>query len=124
MRTTTRQANGVAILNITGNIIGQTVPQVRRAILTQIDSNETPRILINFKGVHKMDSGGLGTPMSAYKMARAKNGRIGIINVGKNINNLIVKSRLINIFEHFNTEDAAISEMARSFENGHNIKES
>ena len=47
MKTTTREEIGVAIVNLTGNIIGQAVPQVRRAIFTQIDSNETPRILIN-----------------------------------------------------------------------------
>ena len=40
-----------------------------------------------------MDSGGFGTLRSAYKIARAKNGRIDIINVGKNINNLIGQSR-------------------------------
>lgn len=115
MITTTRQENGVAIVNLTGNIMGEAIPEVRHAILTQIDNTDTPRILIDFKGVHKMDSGGLGTLMSAYKMARAKNGRIGIINVGKNINNLIVKSRLINIFEHFNTENAALSKLRRCF---------
>ena len=115
MTTTTRQEKGVAIVNLTGNIMGEAIPQVKRAIFTQIDSNEVPRILINFAGVHKMDSGGLGTLMSAYKLARAKNGRIGIINVGKNIRNLIVKSRLIRIFEHFNTEDAAVSKLGRSF---------
>lgn len=115
MTTTTRQEKGVAIVNLTGNIMGEAIPQVRRAILTQIDSTEVPRILINFEGVHKMDSGGLGTLLYAYKMARAKNGRVGIINVGENISNLIVKSRLINIFEHFNTEAAAVSKLARSF---------
>ena len=115
MTTTTLQENGVSIVNFTGNIIGEAVPQVRRAIVRQIDSTETPRILINFKGVHKMDSGGLGTLLSAYHMVRAKKGRIGIINVGNNISNLIVKSRLIRIFEHFNAEDAAVSELARTF---------
>ena len=115
MTITTRQGSGVAIVDLTGNIMGEAIPKVRQAIVTQIDKTKTPRILLNFEGVHKMDSGGLGTLMSAYKLARAKNGRIGIINVGSNIRNLIVKSRLISIFEHFTTEDAAVSKLARPF---------
>ncbi len=112
---TTTQKNGIAIVELTGNIIGEAIPQLRQEIITHIDKNETPRILMNLKGVHKMDSSGLGTLANVYNLARAKNGRIGIINVGRNISSLLVKSRLINIFEHYTTKNAALSSLARRF---------
>lgn len=110
---TLREKDNVAILQPTGNIIGTAVQDMRTVMTNQIDTAEKPLILIDFQRVQKMDSGGLGTLMSAYKLARAKNGRIAIIHVGKNIKNLIVRSRLINMFEHFSTEAAAIYGLKR-----------
>ena len=115
MTTIIRQKNGITILELTGKIIGEAIPDLRAIMIRQIDTSETPHFLINFERVHKMDSSGLGTLISVHNMARVKQGRIGIINVGKNIKNLIVQSRLINIFEHFETEAAALSELSRRY---------
>lgn len=113
MSTTIRQQDGIVIIEPTGKIIGEAIPELREIMIKQIDKSETPCILINLKSVHKIDSAGLGTLINAYTMARAKKGRIGVINVGKNIKNLIVQTRIINIFEHFNTENAAVRALSR-----------
>ena len=113
MSITIRQKDGIVILEPTGKIMSEVIPELREIMTTQIDKSETPRILIDLKRVHKMDSAGLGTLINAYNMARAKKGRIGVINVGKNIKNLIVQTRIINIFEHFNTENAAVFAFSR-----------
>lgn len=115
MSITIRQQDGIIILEPTGKIIGEAIPELRDALITYIDKSKTPCILINLKRVHKMDSAGFGTFIVAYKMARAKKGRIGIINVGKNIKSLIVQTRLINIFEHFSTEDAAVKAFSKKY---------
>ena len=115
MTTITHEKDGVAIVQLNGNIIGAAIPEMREVVYKQIDMTDTPRIVIDFKGVHKMDSSGLGTLLNSYNMARAKNGRIGIIHVGKNIRNLIVRSRLINLFEYFKTEEVAVSKLSRGF---------
>ena len=41
-------------------------------------------------------------------MAARKKGRIGVINVGKHIKNLVALNWLVNLFEHFDSEDAAV----------------
>lgn len=112
MATTIRQKDGVAILEPTGKIMGTSVSELRNAITAQIDASDAPRILINFERVSMMDSSGLGTLMGAHVAATRKKGRVGVINVGTNIKNLIVRSRLVSIFEHFDTEDAAVSALA------------
>ena len=112
MATTIRQKHGVAILEPSGKIMGSSVSELREAITSQIDASEAPRILINFDRVNMMDSSGLGTLMGAHVAATRKKGRIGVINVGTNIKNLIVRSRLVSIFEHFDTEDAAVSALS------------
>lgn len=109
MATTIREEKGVSILEPNGRIMGASVSELREAITSQIDASENPRILINFARVSMMDSSGLGTLMGAHVAATRKKGRIGVIHVGKNIKNLIVRSRLVSIFEHFENEEEAIS---------------
>lgn len=61
-----------------------------------------------FHDVKMMDSSGLGTLMEVHMSVTQKGGRIGIINVGTHINNLLVMSHLISHFEHFDSENEAI----------------
>ncbi len=112
MATTIRQSDGVTILEPSGKIMGTAVSELRDAITAQIDATDTPRLLINFENVSMMDSSGLGTLMGAHVAAKRLDGRIGVINVGKNIKNLIVRSRLVSIFEHYDSEEAAVSALA------------
>ena len=115
MSTTIRQKDRIVIIEPTGKIIGEVVPELRKILINHIDKSKKPYILINLKRVYKMDSAGLGTFIFVYNMVRAKGGRIGIINVGKHIKNLIVQSRLINILEHFSTEDAAVKAFSNNY---------
>ena len=112
MTTTTRLKNGVPILEPNGKIIGTAASELQEKLVSQIDASNTSTILINFKGVNKIDSSGLGTLVSAYIAAKRKKGRIGIINVGRNIKSLVVQNRLIHIFEHFENEDAAVASLS------------
>lgn len=109
MATEVRQQDGVTILEPNGKIVGPSVSELREVILPEIESADAPRILINFENVNMIDSSGLGALMEARTLASRKNGRIGVTNVGKHIRNLIVLSRIVSLFEHFDNEADAIS---------------
>lgn len=112
MTTTTRWKDDIVILAPTGKIIGDAIPELRETMIKQIDTTYTPRILIDLEKVRRMDSSGLGLLIRAHTAVRQRNGHIGVINVGKHIRNLIVQSRLLCLFEHFDTEDAAITALS------------
>ena len=112
MATQIRQQNGISILEPSGKIVGSAVWELREVISPQIADADTPRLLINFENVNMIDSAGLGALMEARALANRKQGRIGVIHVGKHIKNLIVLSRLVSAFEHFDNEDEAISALA------------
>ena len=112
MTTQIRQKNGITILEPNGKIVGAAVLELREVISPQIEVSDEPRILINFEGVNMIDSSGLGALMEARALANRKKGRIGVIHVGKHIKNLIVLSRLVSIFEHFDSEEAAVSALS------------
>ena len=99
----------VTIIEPHGKIVGSNVLTLRTAILPHIGANEDPRIVINFAHVYRMSSSGLGMLTQAHALAKRKNGRMAVIHVSKHINNLLILSRLSSLFEHFETEAAAIS---------------
>ncbi len=103
---------GVTVLEPTGKIIGEAIPELREVLTKKIHTTRTPRILLNLGRVRGMDSAGLGTLLAAYTATKQKDGRIGVINVGKNIRNLIVQTRLVNVFERFENEKAAITALS------------
>lgn len=112
MKINVSHRDNVIILTPIGKIIGPAVSDLRKTIDEQLaNASDSPKILINFADVSMLDSSGLGTLMGTHVSVVRKNGRVAVINVGANIKNLIVRSRLISVFEHFDTEDEAIESL-------------
>lgn len=114
MATTTRLKGGIPILEPHGKIVGPAVSELREKLaLELLGAVNTPCFLINFEHVHKIDSSGLGMLVNVHVIAMQLKSRIGIINIGRHIKNLLVLSRLVNLFEHFESEEAAILALAK-----------
>ena len=112
MNTQIRQQNGVSILEPSGKIVGASILGLWETLSPEIEEHDTPRILIDFGKVNQIDSSGLGALLDARALTKRKNGRIGVINVGKNIRNILVLTRIITEFEHFDNEDDAIAALS------------
>lgn len=102
--------DGVIVLKLSGRIVGIAGGELRQVIEEQLQSvSGSPKFLFDFADVSRMDSSGIGTLIGLHVSVARKSGRIGVINVSNNINNLLVIGRLITIFEHFDSEDEAIA---------------
>ena len=112
MATQIRQQDGITILEPSGKIVGSSASELRKTISPQIEASDEPRVLINFEHVNRIDSSGLSALIEARVAATRKKGRIGIVNVGKHIKNLVALNRLISLFECFDSEDAAVSALS------------
>ena len=112
MATQIRRQDGITILEPSGKIVGSSASELRKAISPQIEAYDEPRVLINFEHVNRIDSSGLSALMEARVAATRKRGRIGVVNVGKHIKNLVALNRLVSLFECFDNEDAAVSELS------------
>ncbi len=112
MTTKVRKQNGITIVEPKGKIVGPATSELRKVLSPQIMASDPPCILINFEHVNKIDSSGLGVLMEVRALTNRKKGRLGVVNVGKQIKNLIVLNRLVRYFEHFDSEDSAISALA------------
>lgn len=112
MTTRIYEQNGISILELKGKIVGSAVSELREVLLPKVEGSDTPRVLLDFENVRMIDSSGLGVLIEAYIVAKRKKGRMGAIHVGKHIKNLIVVHRLVHLFEHFDSEEDAVSALA------------
>ncbi len=105
-----RESEGILIIKPSGRIIGPAGTALREQISGELEKiSGTPKILIDLGDVARIDSSGLGTLVACHVSVVRKDGRIGLINIGTDIQNLIVMGRLITIFERFDSEDEAIA---------------
>ena len=101
--------DGVIVVKPMGRIIGRGSSAFRRAIIDEIKgSTESPNFVFDFAGVPRIDSVGIGVLAGVHVSIAQRGGRVGIINISKNIRNTFVIAKLITTFKHFNSENEAI----------------
>ena len=109
MAVNVRHRDDVVILKLNGKIFGPAALEFKRAFEEQIASCAgTPKFLVDFADVTIMGSSGLGALTGAYVSVEQKGGLVAIINVGPNIQNLMIRSKLVEQFEPFDSEEEAI----------------
>ena len=101
MRTQIRQQNGIAILEPNGKIVGPSVTKLRDAIISpQIENVRCTPVSssISRKSI-RLDGSGTLRPYGGTCHGSTENtGRIGVINVGKHIKDLVAVSRIVSPF--------------------------
>lgn len=107
MEISKRYRDSVAILDISGEIIGDARFDLNTAIQKEIDANRTGLIL-NLEEVPMMDSVGLGMLVAAYTSLTRNDAKMVLLNVGRSIRYLLVITKLDQIFEKFDDEDEAL----------------
>lgn len=106
-----REKEGVTIFDIGGKIIGSDSIELKEIIKEKIESipEGEAKLLLNLEDVPMMDSSGLGVVVGAYTSVQRRNGKIALLNAGKNIKSLIVMAKLMTIFDRYDDEDEAIA---------------
>ena len=115
MEISKRYRDNVAILDITGEIIGEARFDLNAAFQEEIDSDRAGLIL-NLEEVPMMDSVGLGMLVAAYTSLARKDTKVVLLNVGRSIRYLLVITKLDQIFEKYDDEDEALESFKQSKE--------
>jgi anti-sigma B factor antagonist len=109
MKITERQVKDVTILDLEGKIlIGEGDDALREAVTRVVDSGKS-KILLNLAEVPYVDSAGLGEIVRCYTTVSRKNGRLKLLNLTKKIRDLLSITKLLTVFETFETEDEAVN---------------
>jgi anti-sigma B factor antagonist len=104
---TIRTVQGILVVNCDGRIVfGEESAELRdtvKKLLTQ--SNQ---LVLNLGGISYIDSGGLGTLVALYTTAYNAGGAIKLSNLTPRVGDLLQVTKLVTIFEVFDTEEEAV----------------
>ena len=104
-----RDAGDVSILDLSGKItIGEGSVQLRDAVRKLLDAGKK-KILLNLGDVSYVDSSGIGELVSSYTTTNNNGGQLKLLNLTKKIQDLLMITKLLTVFETYDSEEAAVS---------------
>jgi len=104
-----RQEGDVIILDLSGKItIGEGSVQLREAVRKLLDEGKK-KILLNLGDVAYVDSSGIGELVSSYTTTNNQAGQLKLLNLTKKIQDLLMITKLLTVFETYDNEQAALA---------------
>jgi len=108
MQIAERQSGTVTVLDLSGKITlgedGTLLKDKLHSLLHQGKKN----LLLNLGQVPYVDSAGLGAIVSAYTTVTREGGSLKLVNVTKKLQDLLSITKLLTVFETFDSEDEAV----------------
>jgi anti-sigma B factor antagonist len=114
IKTSTRLINHVVIIDTIGELrLGEGTDTVRNVVRQLLDQGYR-NILLNLRDVRHIDSAGVGELMSCYTSVRNQGGQLKLMNLSKNVHNLLQITKLYTIFEVEDDEPTAIASFGKA----------
>lgn len=111
MQIDTQQANGVAVVELSGRFDAHEVPEVRKALTSATESGNG-RVVVNLAGVNFIDSSGLACLVQGMKHCRERGADLYLCNLERPVWIIFELTRLDRAFKIFSTADEAVTEFA------------
>ena len=108
MKVTSRQVDGVTILDCSGRItLGEGSVTIRDAVREDINKGNK-KILLNLGDISYIDSSGIGELVSAYTAVKNQGGELKLLNLTKKVKDLLQITKLYTVFDIHDDEAHAI----------------
>ena len=107
-----RVVGHVTILNIIGRLTIDEAAQHLKNEIEEVISRGGLHVIVNLAKVPYIDSGGLGQLVASYGSVKRAGGAMKLLNVNSRNHDLLSITRLVTVFESFDSEAEAI----RSFD--------
>jgi anti-sigma B factor antagonist len=113
MKSTTRQVDGVTIVDLSGRITLGEGSTMLRDIVRDIISKGNRKILLNLGDVTYIDSSGIGELVSAFTTVRNGGGELKLLNLTKKVHDLLQITKLYTVFDIKDDEANAIQSFSK-----------
>jgi anti-sigma B factor antagonist len=109
-----RVVEGVSVLDLSGRIVlGEGDLQIKERIRDLLADGQR-KILLNLENVSYIDSAGLGSLIGSYTTVRREGGKLKLVNLTKRIQDLLAITKLITVFDTYETEREALDSFKES----------
>ena len=106
-----RPVGDVIVLDLKGKVTLGDGDQLLKDKINSLVNQGQRKILLNLEGVPYIDSAGLGEIVRTYTTVSRQGGSLKLVNLTKRITDLLSITKLLTVFETFESE----SEAVRSF---------
>lgn len=110
----TRQIDGVTILELSGRImLGESSSELRENLRSLVEEGRR-RIVINLSKVTSVDSSGLGTLVASFASLEKNGGQLKLASISPKMSELMTITKLYTVFEIFDKESVAIASFEKA----------
>jgi anti-sigma B factor antagonist len=111
---TERRSGSVTVLDLAGNIrLGEGNIELHNILRFLVEKGER-KVLLNLAEVKYIDSSGLGELVAGYTTLQKNGGEMKLLHLTERVNELMVITKLLTVFEVFDNEQEAIGSFAAS----------
>ena len=108
MNCETRVESGITIFRIDGDIVFNSLNEIRETIKSDIAGADTDKFAIDLSGVEIIDSAGVGFIVSVYKSVLSQKGSFGLISPTEPVKNVLQAVGLTRLFKVFESLGEAV----------------
>ena len=107
-----RTVDAITILDLSGRLTIGEGAQLLKDKSESLALQGRNRVIVNLAKVAYIDSGGLGQLVACYTTHAKAGGRLKLLNVGSRNHDLLSITKLVSVFDTFDTEREAIESYA------------
>jgi anti-sigma B factor antagonist len=106
-----RRSGSVVVLEVGGTVTQEDAEHVRAAVARQLELGEK-QIVLDVADLAHLDSAALGAIVASQIRATNAGASLKLANVNKRLQDILVMTRLVTVFESFDSTEAAIASFA------------
>ena len=108
LKITTREVDGVSILDVVGRItLGKETGMLRDAV-RDLSAAGKKKILLNLAQVDYLDSTGVGELVGSFTTVRNSGGELKLLNLSQKVNDVLHVTKLYTVFDVKDDEFTAV----------------
>ena len=104
-----REQDGVVVIELSGKIMGGPDATLLNEKLHELIDNGKSKVIVDLAKVNWMNSSGLGILIGGLTTMRNNEGDLKLANVTGKIQSLLIITKLITVFETFDSIDKAVA---------------
>ena len=114
MHLNSREVHGVAVVDLIGRMTSSDDAGALGARVARLMAEGHTQLVLNLGQLSYMDSSGLGQIVACYTHVRKAGGEIRLAQTTARIQDLLALTRLLTVFESYETEDLALASFSRA----------